>query len=187
MSDAQMLSMYKSQAVSERHEVERIVELNDRFRDHTEGLAKVLAGQMNAARFEPENLALRKELESEEHRFMEWRDGDRVWNAAIYTLVFEPGVYRDSPQVFAPHALEASIVFDKMIRDALRELYKTNDHIAALSDDATALRITRVEPAERPKLSQRLKSWSDTAEIGITWGGRLISVLPHIQELLKKL
>jgi hypothetical protein len=186
MTDVDTLAMYRSEALDQRHDLERILEVNDRFRENTESLAKILTGG-SADEFVAQNLALQKEMESEEYRFLEWRDGDKVWNQAIHTLTFSPGAYQQSPEAFAQDALEASIIFDKMIRDRLRDLYRTNDHIEMLSDEPTARKLTRVDPAERPKLSQRIKKIDEVADVAIKWGGRVVSALPHVLPYLEKI
>lgn len=152
-----------------------------------EGLGNVLIGNSTPDALRPSHLVLQHALEDQQERFMEWSNGNRVWHHAVHDLVFAPGEYSGHPDHFKQDALEATVLFEHLIKKQLRTLYELNDKIEALSDENTARAMTKTEATERPKLSSRVKSFDETGEMIMRWGGRLIHFIPHLKQILDAL
>ncbi len=178
------LQSLKLETIEERHDFERLLALWDQFREYVELLEKTLAGEMSAEDLQEPNLALQHVMNDEEVRFLEWHDGDRIWNNSVHDLVFSPGSYSGNPDLFKHDVLGATVKFNHLINKQLRTLYELNDKIEALSDENTATSLTKTESGERQKLSTRIKSLDQAGEMVVKWGGRVIPLIPYLKHFL---
>jgi hypothetical protein len=87
---AQMLEVYKQESISTRADLERLMQLAEEFSGYLESLEKVLRGEMAVEDFEVEHLMVKEEMESEEHRFLEFYKGSQEWHRPTGSLLFDP-------------------------------------------------------------------------------------------------
>jgi hypothetical protein len=185
---AQMLEGYKQEAISKRADLERLMQLAEEFSAYLESLEKVLKGQMAAEDFEAEHLLVKEEMESEEHRFLEFYEGSQEWHRPTASLMFDPLDWRRAePKAFKSEVFQASLRFDRLIRQRLRELTVLDQRIASLTDNDTAHAITGVDQSHKGAIGKRIRNWDEATESAMNIGGRVVKVFPAISKGLEEL
>jgi hypothetical protein len=88
---------------------------------------------------------------------------------------------------FKSEVFQASLRFDRLIRQKLRELTVLDQRIASLSDNDTAQAITGVDQAQRDVIGKRIRNWDEATEAVMNIGGRVVKVFPAISKGLEEL
>jgi hypothetical protein len=179
----ELLEGYKQEVITTRHDLERVIELADEFKDYIENVELFLRGKLSEEDLETRRKMMDAEIDTEEDRFLQTYEGLPEVYRPIASLLDNPTSYsKVAPKDFRAEALEAMLWFDGMIRKRLRELAVLHDRVAALTDDATAKKLTDVDAEERGKFSKRIRNWDEAVDVGIKWGNHVITILPRLEK-----
>lgn len=178
----------KIEALHERQDLDRLVGLYEDFQGYIEKLARAIQGTMPEGELIAANETVRLRFRDEEHRFLEWSEGEQILNTAIFTLIEEPDAFARDLQGFQNYLLLATKKFEHLIRKKERRLKELHEEISLLTNEKEAREITWVEkPNGDESLPEKVKAADEVAEIGLKWAGRLVQFVPWARTVLKLL
>ncbi len=178
----------KRTALHCRQDLADVVDLYEGFQNYVDHLTRVLRGDLPMQSVNQVQTAYKLRLRDEENLFMEWHEGTESLNAAIFSLVEDPGGYVDDPDLFQDDLIAATEKFKYLIEQRERKLRQIFEEIALESSESEAETITQLEPPKKSaSFVDRVKRTDEVMEVAMKWGGRIIRFVPWALTMIEKI